>query len=310
VLPPSEEQAFTGTQFHRNINAPKGRQSPTTIENVLKAAEIGGVDLTVISNPIHNLRDMDRPQQLACCQRQNRYNAECQAKYNNIVGMASTVPYGGDEFLKEFERAIKVDGLKGAWIMSSLQGQYPDDDAAMPFFALAQELDVPVVIHPPSVGFGEERMRDYRLASSVGRPMDGALAIARLIVRGVFEKFPKLKLVGTHLGGGICEMIGRMNYAYRLQEEAFFLGSYEPMLIKHEPLHYLKMMYLESTCYHPPGARCAIDTVGVDHFLFGTDSPPLFVLKKEGVDLINKLGLSAEEKDKIYYQNAKRLLKL
>jgi len=310
VLPPSEEQAFIGTQFHRNINAPKGRQSPTTIENVLKAAEIGGVDVTVISNPIHNLRDMDRPQQLARCQRQNRYNAECQAKYNNIVGMASTVPYGRDEFLKEFERAIKVDGLKGAWIMSSLQGQYPDDDAAMPFFALAQELDVPVVIHPPSVGFGEERMRDYRLASSVGRPMDGALAIARLIVRGVFEKFPRLKLVGTHLGGGICEMIGRMNYAYRLQEEAFFLGSYEPMLIKHEPLHYLKLMYLESTCYHPPAAKCAFETVGADHFIFGTDSPPLFVLKKEGVDLINKMGLSEVDKRKVYYENAKRLLKL
>ena len=105
-------------------------------------------------------------------------------------------------------------------------------------------------------------------------------------------------------------MIGRMNYAYRLQDEAFFLGSYEPMLIKHEPLHYLKMMYLESTCYHPPGARCAIDTVGVDHFLFGTDSPPLFVLKQEGVDLINKLGLSPEDKNKVYYENAKKLLKL
>ena len=46
--------------------------------------------------------------------------------------------------------------------------------------------------------------------------MDGALAIARMIVRGIFEKFPDLKLVGTHLGGGICEMIGRMDYAYRL----------------------------------------------------------------------------------------------
>jgi aminocarboxymuconate-semialdehyde decarboxylase len=310
VLPPSEEHAFTGTQFHRNINAPKGRQSPTTIENVLKAAEIGGVDITVISNPIHNLRDMNPAEQLARCQRQNRYHAECQAKYKTIVGMASTVPYGGDEFLKEFEHAIKVDGLKGAWIMSSLQGKYPDDDEAMPFFELAQSLDVPVVIHPPSVGFGEERMREYRLASSVGRPMDGALAIARLIVRGIFEKFPKLKVVGTHLGGGICEMIGRMNYAYRLQEEAFFLGSYAPMLIKHEPLHYLKMMYLESTCYHPPAARCAFDTVGADHFIFGTDSPPLFVLKKEGVDLINKIGLTPEEKNKVYYENAKKLLKL
>ena len=140
--------------------------------------------------------------------------------------------------------------------------------------------------------------------------MDGALAIGRLIVRGVFEKFPKLKLVGTHLGGGICEMIGRMNYAYRLQDEAFFLGSYSPMLIKHEPLHYLKMMYLESTCYHPPGARCAIDTVGVDHFLFGTDSPPMVPLKQKGFDMMSKIGMTPQQYAKVMGGNAARLLKL
>jgi len=242
--------------------------------------------------------------------RHNRYIATQQEKYESIYGFAATVPYGGDTFLREFERAVKEDGLKGAWITSSLQGNYPDDDEALPFFQLATELDVPVVIHPPSVGFGEERMRDYRLASSIGRPMDGALAIARLIVRGIFEKFPTLKLVGTHLGGGICEMIGRMDYAYRLQDEAYFLGSYEPMLIKHPPSHYLKMMYLESTCYHPPAARCAFETVGADHFIFGTDSPPLMVLKKEGVELIKKLGLSPGDERKVYYENAKKLLKI
>jgi aminocarboxymuconate-semialdehyde decarboxylase len=290
--------------------ATRGRPQPHTMANVLKAQHEGGVDATVISNPLHVLCDLDADQQLDLVRRHNRYIASQQDKYDFIYGFASTVIFGGDRFLREFERAVKEDGLKGAWVTSSLNGHYPDDDDAMPFFQLATELDVPVVVHPPSVGFGEERLRDYRLASSVGRPMDGALAVARLIVRGVFEKFPKLKLVGTHLGGGICEMIGRMDYAYRLQDEAFFLGSYEPMLIKHPPSHYLKMMYLESTCYHPPAARCAIDTVGVDRFVFGTDAPPLFVLKKEGVDLINKIGLSNEDKNKIYYENAKRLLKL
>lgn len=310
VLPPEDMPDFTGTGFHRNIGAPKRGSVPTTIENALEAAKIGDIDITVISNPIHNLRDMDRKQQLERCRRQNYFNAAQQAKYPSIVGMASTVPYGGDEFLREFERAVKEDGLKGAWITSSLQGHYPDDDEALPFFQLACDLDVPVVIHPPSVGFGEERMREYRLASSIGRPMDNALALARLIVRGIFEKFPTLKLVGTHLGGGICEMIGRMDYAYRLRDEAYFLGPYEPLLIKHPPSHYLKMMYLESTCYHPPAARCAIDTVGVDHVIFGTDSPPLFVLKREGVELIEKLGLNEAEKEKIYFRNASQLLKI
>jgi predicted TIM-barrel fold metal-dependent hydrolase len=50
--------------------------------------------------------------------------------------------------------------------------------------------------------------------------------------------------------------------------------------------------------------------VGADHFIFGTDSPPLFVLKKEGVDLINQMGLSPEDKHKVYYENARLLLKL
>ena len=153
-----------------------------------------------------------------------------------------------------------------------------DDDSAKPFFKLCADLDVPVVIHPPPVGYGEEAMNDYRLASSVGRPQDNCLALARLIVRGIFEQFPTLKLVVTHLGGSICEVIGRMNYAYTLQEEAFFLGSYEPMLIKHEPLHYLKMCYLDTVCYHLPAARCIVETVGADRVIFGTDAPPLTVI--------------------------------
>src|ERR1700733_6155539 len=303
--------------FHTHVQTPEQQahpiwqgRCPMTIENVLEAQQEGGVDCTLVSQAMHELRHMDSDQQLALVKKVNRYIASLQDKHPTIYGMAGTGPHGDDAFLREFERAVKGDGLKGAWILSSQPGHYPDDDECLPFFQLATELDVPVVIHPPSVGFGEERLKDYRLASSVGRPMDNALAIARLIVRGIFEKFPTLKLVGTHLGGGICEMIGRMDYAYTLQDEAYFLGSYEPMLIKHPPSHYLKMMYLESTCYHPPAARCGCETVGIDRFVFGTDSPPLFVLKREGVDLINKLGLSAEEKNKVYYENARRLLKL
>ena len=270
---------------------------PLTIENILEAQEIGGVDRTVVSNPFHELRSMDRHQQLDNVERMNRYLASLQDKHETIYAFATTVPCGGDAFLKELERSVREDGLKGVWIMSSLQGHYPDDDEALPFFRLVTELDIPVVVHPPAVGFGEERLREYRLASSVGRPMDNALALSRLIVRGIFEKFPTLKLVGSHLGGGICEMIGRMDYAYNLRDEAYFLGPYEPLLIKHPPSHYLKMMHLEST-------------FGVDHFIFGTDAPPLKSLKAEGVQLVKKLGLSAEDEEKVYSGNARKLLKI
>jgi len=312
VFAPEDQLPSVNTAFHGRVLAAghSARKPPHTIENVLRAQEEGGVDVTVISNPLHGLRDLDPDRQLELCRRHNRYIAEMQAKHDSIYGFASIVPYGGDAMLREFERAVKDDGLKGAWITSSLQGRYPDDDEALPFFELAVALDVPVVVHPPSVGFGEERMRDYRLASSVGRPADGCLALARCIVRGLFERFPTLKLVGTHLGGGICEVIGRMDYAWRLQDEAYFLGSYEPMLIRHPPSHYLKMMYLESTCYHWPAARCAVETVGADRFVFGTDAPPLTSLKKEGVALIGKLGLAPEDERKVYCDNARTLLKI
>jgi aminocarboxymuconate-semialdehyde decarboxylase len=303
--------------FHTHVMPPQMAAEPVwrgkcpmTIENVLDAAQAGGVDRTVISNPAHELRHMDADQRLKTVRMINEYLASLTMKHDNIYMLASTVPYGGEPFLKELERAVRQDGAKGVIILSSLPGHYPDDDEALPFFQLLTELDIPVFVHPPSVGFGEERLNIYRLASSVGRPMDGALAISRLIVRGVFEKFPTLKLVASHLGGGICEMIGRMDYAYNLQEEAYFLGPYEPMLIKHPPSHYLKMMYLESTCYHAPAARCALETVGADHFVFGTDAPPLKPLKKAGVEMIRSLKLAPADEAKVFCENARRLLKI
>ena len=256
--------------FHTHVMPPEMAAAPLwrgkcpmTIENVFEAAKAGGIDKTVISNPAHELRNhghgaatRDRADDQSLSRLARARSTTTSTPWRQRSPMAAT------NSCAKRERAITEDGCKGVIILSSLPGHYPDDDEALPFFELVTSLDIPVFMHPPSVGFGEERLNIYRLASSVGRPMDGALAISRLIVRGIFEKFPKLKLIGSHLGGGICEMIGRMDYAYNLQDEAYFLGSYEPMLIKHQPSHYLKMMYLESTCYWAPAARCACESVG------------------------------------------------
>jgi len=212
--------------------------------------------------------------------------------------------------VKEAERAIRELGLKGIFIHSSHKGQYPDDDEARPFWELVQDLDVPVMIHPPHVGFGEERMNEYRLASSIGRPFDLCLALGRLIVRGVLEDFPRVKLVSSHGGGGICEVIGRMDYAYELQDEAYFLGSYAPMKIKHPPGHYLKQIYVDTVIYHLPAARLALETLGPDRVLYGSDAPPLTSLKPRAIELVNKLNLPAPQREAVFWRNAANLLKL
>jgi aminocarboxymuconate-semialdehyde decarboxylase len=281
-----------------------------TLENVLAAHALAGLDKSVISNAGHFLRFCKTvPETVAGLQDSNRYLAECRDRHpDKLVAMATCVPGGGEECLRELERAVKEDDCRAVIIGSSHQGQYPDADAAKPFFKLVTDLDIPVFVHPGDST--TPATADYRLASSISRPADNCLALARLIVRGIFEQFPSLKLVGSHLGGGICEVIGRMDYAYDLPDFAFFLGSYAPMLIKHPPSHYLKMMYLESTCYHAPAARCAIDTVGVDHFIFGTDAPPMIPLKRQGLEMMDRIGLTPAEREKVMGGNAARLLKL
>jgi aminocarboxymuconate-semialdehyde decarboxylase len=302
--------------WHAHIYPPElakdrrwGGTTPFTIENLLEAHEKVGIDLCVVSNTIHHLKEKTANESLAVLRRWNDYGAEIQQKYSGrIVVFTSTLPCGGASFVKEVERAIVQCGLKGVLINSSHQGAYPDDDEAKPFFELVTSLGIPLMMHAPSVGYGEERMREYRLASSVGRPFDECLAISRMIVRGVFERFPKLKFIGCHLGGGICEVIGRMDYAYELGDLASGLGSYEPILITKRPSDYLRNLYMDTVAYHPPAIMCAYQTVGAKQLLFGSDAPPLLPLLPRAKKIIEELPITENERQDIFGGNALRLL--
>ncbi len=303
--------------WHTHVHDPEDQakpfwrgRCPMTLENVLKCHELAGLDRTVISNAGHHLRFCKTVKEVVdSIAISNRYLAHCRDKHpDKLVAMATAVPGGGDEVLKEVERAVREDDARAVIIGASHQGHYPDEDAAKPFFKLVTDLDVPVFLHPGDST--TPNTADYRLASSISRPADNCLSLARLIVRGIFEEFPTLKLVGSHLGGGICEVIGRMDYAYELQDFCFFLGSYEPMLIRHKPSHYLKLMYFDSASYTPLAAEMCLKTVGAEHFLFGTDSPPLIPLKLSGLEMMDRIGMTGAQREKVMGGNAARLLKL
>jgi aminocarboxymuconate-semialdehyde decarboxylase len=287
------------------------RGCPMVLGNFLDAHYKAGIDISVVSNAAHYLRGKRANEELAAVQKWNDYAAKVQQDHKGVLyAFATILPCGGPGLIKETERAVRELGLKGVFIHSSHKGSYPDDDEARPFWELVQDLDVPVMIHPPNAGFGEERMREYRLASSIGRPFDLCLALGRLIVRGVLEDFPKVKLVASHGGGGICETISRMDYAYELGDEAFFLGPYRPMKIKKKPSEYLKALYIDSVTYNAPAMKMVLEWVGPDRVIYGSDAPPLTSLKKSAIELIENLPISREDKDKILYRNARELLRL
>src|SRR5580698_222025 len=303
--------------WHVHINDPKYMDAkwwrhpvPMTAEHARAAHSLVGLDRTVISNAVHYIRFCDTEKEaLAAIESSNRYLAHCRDQYpDKFVPMATCIPGSGDAGLRELERAVKEDDARAVVINASHNGKYPDEDAATSFWQLVTDLGIPVFIHPGDAT--TPAMADYRLASSVGRPADNCLSLARLIVRGIFERFPTVKIVGSHIGGGICEVIGRMDYAYELLDFSAFLGKYEPMLIKHPPRHYLKMFYLDSACYWAPAAECCLKTVGEDHFLFGTDSPPMVPLKMKGLKMMDHIGMTPAQREKVMGGNAARLLKL
>ena len=309
VYPP-EEANDSPTWDGRSGPSWEGR-CPMLLENVIETHHRTGVDITVASNASHYMRGKPENEELKAVQRWSDYAAEIQDKYKGMVyAFATILPCGGPAMIKETERAIRELGLKGVLIHSNHKGHYPDDDEARPFWELMQNLDVPVFIHPPHIGFGEERMREYRLASSIGRPADLCLALSRIIVRGILEDFPNVKLVTSHGGGGICEVIGRMDYAYELQDEAYFLGSYAPMKIKHPPSYYLRKIYSDSVTYHAPAVRLVLETLGPDHVLYGSDAPPLTSLRPRAIQLIKDLDVPEPVREKIFWKNAAKLLKL
>jgi aminocarboxymuconate-semialdehyde decarboxylase len=291
-------------------NWPAG-DCPNEIEALLDAHEKAGIHFSVVTNPGHYLKYLEDAQALDGLKRWHEYAAELQQRYaERVVCFASSIPGGGDAFNAEFERAIKEYGLKGCFINSSHRGHYPDEDAARPFFELAVKLDVPVMIHAPHSSFGEDCMNMYRLISSVGRPADETLAIARMIVRGVFEQLPTLKLICAHVGGGICEVLPRMDVAYTLGDFANFLGSYKPLLISKKPSEYAKLLYFDTASYFSPVIQLGIETVGVKHMLFGSDAPPLVPMLPRMQELIEELRISREEKTAIYSGNVTKLLRL
>lgn len=118
--------------WHTHVHTPEqaaadlqGRCS-MTIENVLAAQDQAGIDMTVIRNPYHELRSMNRAEQLAGIGELNRYLAEQQDIHaGKVTAFASCVLGGGDEFLAELERAVTQDGMKGVWVTPACKAPIP-----------------------------------------------------------------------------------------------------------------------------------------------------------------------------------------
>jgi aminocarboxymuconate-semialdehyde decarboxylase len=283
-------------------------RSTIDLDALFAQQDEAGINLSVFGN--NWIRLPGGLTRLDAVRQYNAFAAELTARFpHRLVGLASTVPFEGDEYLRELERAICQDGLKGVMINTSVDGEYLDSRRADGFWDLVTRLDVPIFLHPPRETIGNEKMEMFRLPEMVGRPFDTTLTLARMILTGVLERYPTLKLVCAHVGGMISMLAGRLNFGYELRHDSTF-GPWEPDVLSRPPSEYITQLYLDTMSFHVPAVVCAVSTVGVDHVVFGSDHPPVHVPMTRSVAVVQNLPLSHGDKEKILGLNAARLLKL
>jgi aminocarboxymuconate-semialdehyde decarboxylase len=287
---------------------PKSPKSVFDLDALFREQDEAGVDITVFGN--NWIRSPDRADSLRVVQEFNEHAAELTAKYpERLLGLACSVPFDSGKILTETEKAIRDYKLKGIMINTSVDGEYLDSPRAIPFFELASELDVPLFVHPPKFTIGNEKMEIYRLPEMLGRPFDTTLALTRFIFTGGFERFPKLKMICAHVGGALPMLPGRYGVGYELRKDMSF-GPWEPDVMTRPPSSYISQLYVDTVSYHPAAVQCAIDTMGIDHVVFGSDSPPVPLPLKKAVDTVQALRISDAEKQKILGGTAAKLLGL
>jgi predicted TIM-barrel fold metal-dependent hydrolase len=274
------------------------------IERRFAAMDAQAVDMEVLSiNPIWYDRDRDLAGKIVKIQ--NEKLAElCAAHSDRFAGFASLTLQAPDLAVQELETAVKKQGLKGAAIGGSVDGVAFSDPKFNPVWAKAEELGVPLFIHPYGVAELNKRVAGNGwLANTVVFPMETSLALSHMIFEGTFDRFPKLKVIAAHGGGYLPSYADRMDHSCMVAPKM----CNPDIKLQKKPSEYLNQIYFDSLVFSPEAIRHLVAQVGASQLVLGSDYP--FPWQLEPVDHIFACtSLSDDEKADILGRTAAKLL--
>jgi predicted TIM-barrel fold metal-dependent hydrolase len=198
-------------------------------------------------------------------------------------------------------------GFKGAMIHGLANGQWLDDKRFWPIFERAQALDVPVYMHPaiPHPAVAEVYYKDYLkeypalLTAAWGFGVETSTQAIRMVLSGMFEAYPRLKIILGHLGEGLPFLLWRIDMA--LGRQGSRGSSFRDTFREH-------FWITTSGNFSTAALLCSVMEMGTDRILFSVDYP--FVLNPPGMKWMQDIPLGPEDRAKIYGGNAQRLLKI
>jgi len=260
------------------------------------------VDMQILSSP-HPGVDRFSPDESAEMSRIiNDGIAKAVRKYpKQFQGLAMLPLVDTKLALKELDRAVLDLGLKGMCMLTNVAGKMVDSEFLLPVYARAQELGVPIFIHP-TTPLGAQVMQEWRLAIILGFEFDIVLSATRLAYAGVLEKFPELNFVISHLGAGIPFLAGRIDRGYH--DPTCGIKTKKPTS------EYLRDLYCDTVSFYQPGLMMAYQFYGAGRMVLGSDFPLIIGDLPAAVPSIEEMPIPQREKKKILGDNVMQLLKL
>src|SRR5205814_1016576 len=236
------------------------------IDRRLAAMDAQAVDMEVLSiNPFWYGRDRDLAGQIVKIQ--NEKLAElCASRPDRFAAFASLTLQAPDLAVQELETAVKKQGLKGAAIGDSVADLEFSDPKFHPVWAKAEELGVPLFIHPQGLPELSKRLAGNGwLANTVGNPLGTTLALSHLIFEGTFDRYPGLKVIAAHGGGFLPSYADRSDHACLVGPK----GCNPDIKLKKAPTEYLKQIYFDSLIFTPEAIRHLVAQVGASQVVLG-----------------------------------------
>jgi len=276
------------------------------IDKRLKAMDAQAVDMEVLSiNPFWYGKDRELAGQIV--KLQNEKLAElCASKPDRFAAFASLTLQAPDLAVTELETAVRKQGLKGAAIGGQVAGLEFSDPKLHPVWAKAEELGVPLFIHPQGVPeLGKRLSGNGWLGNTIANPLETAIALSHLIFEGTLDRFPGLKVIAAHGGGYLPSYADRSDHACMVGPK----GCNPDVTLKKKPTEYLRQLYFDSLVFSPEAIRHLVAQVGSSQIVLGSDYP--YPWQLHPVDHIFACtSLSDDEKTAILGSTAAKLLKL
>ena len=270
----------------------------------IREMDEAGIDLQVISenNPATQNLDAETAVKLARASNDVLHEA-VRRRPDRFAGFATLPTPDPKAAADELERAVAKLGFRGAMIMGLTQGHFMDHKRFRPIFERAVGLDVPLYIHPtpPHPAVQEAYFKEYPVlaVAPLGFTLETLTHTFRLIVSGLFDEFPTLKIIVGHLG----------------ETAPFLLWRTDNILSERAPMprafaeYYREHFWLTTSgAFSNSALTCSIAEMGLDRILFAVDWP--FVANPPGVQWLERAPISDEEKVKILSGNAKKLLRM